>query len=73
MDGTLGTNILFAVGSAVVSVLQAVIIGALRGLKNKIDGLCTQQTKDRDAANLRLYMHKHTDNGDVVVAPEALN
>jgi cytochrome bd-type quinol oxidase subunit 2 len=70
MDGAVATNILFAVGSAVVAFLQAMILGALKGLKVKIDTICKQQKEDRIHTQRCIYYHKHVD-GDVVLGPEA--
>jgi hypothetical protein len=70
MDGTVGTNILFAVGSAVVAFLQALILGALQSLKRKIDEICKQQKTDRIHMQRCMYYHKHVGE-DVVLGPEA--
>jgi hypothetical protein len=70
MDGNIGTNILFAVGSAAVAFLQAMILGALNSLKKKIDTVCKQQKDDRIHMQRCIYYHKHVGE-DVVLGPEA--
>lgn len=65
-------NVLVMVIGCLIAFLQACILLIMNGMNKKIESLCVSNTKEHDSIWKRLYGHKHSDCGDVVVPHESV-